>query len=272
MEKKSRTPIPDNVSAQILVEADRTCCVCRDPSKAIQIHHIDENPSNNAPENLVVLCLEHHNDTQLRGGFGRKLKAAEILIYKKNWIETVVTRHAKAEEIMVRVMTNTFASTAIGSEVKSDESFKSYGAKDSRDFARKIPEIIRAAFKLIDLEYDFTTFGMVSESEAKCSVLCEIWLHLMKLRQRPHSHIVEPSFDEILSRYRQVTTEVDYALEFPEGFENASGTIKHLEAAGHRYRRMLHLVQISVEHEFRDEFGGTEETFANWLQDFQKSC
>ncbi len=53
--------------------SDSTCCVCRERGKAVQVHHIDEDPSNNTPANLAVLCLECHNQTQVSGGFGRKL-------------------------------------------------------------------------------------------------------------------------------------------------------------------------------------------------------
>jgi 5-methylcytosine-specific restriction endonuclease McrA len=64
---KHRTPIPDDLAAEVLFVADRTCCVCQERGKAIQIHHIDENPSNNTFENLAVLCPQCHNDTQLVG-------------------------------------------------------------------------------------------------------------------------------------------------------------------------------------------------------------
>lgn len=70
--------MPEDVSAQVQFMANRTCCVCREPGKAVQIHHLDEDPSNNSLDNLAVLCLQHHNDTQLKGGFGRKLDAGQV--------------------------------------------------------------------------------------------------------------------------------------------------------------------------------------------------
>ena len=64
---KHRTQIPDGLAAEVLFAADHICCVCRERGKETQIHHIDENPSNNTFENLAVLCPQCHNDTQLVG-------------------------------------------------------------------------------------------------------------------------------------------------------------------------------------------------------------
>ena len=50
---KERTPIQPETSADALFESDHTCCVCRTPGKSVQIHHIDEDPSNNDRLNLV---------------------------------------------------------------------------------------------------------------------------------------------------------------------------------------------------------------------------
>src|SRR5208282_3584901 len=65
----ARTPVPDDVYAEVMFQHDRTCCVCGEQGLAVQIHHIDDNPGNHAINNLAVLCLEHHNQTQTRGGF-----------------------------------------------------------------------------------------------------------------------------------------------------------------------------------------------------------
>lgn len=70
MPKKKRVEIPLNVSAKVMFLSDRTCCVCRSGNKLIQIHHIDENPSNNSLNNLAVLCLDCHNETMIKGDLG----------------------------------------------------------------------------------------------------------------------------------------------------------------------------------------------------------
>lgn len=86
---KRRVPIPAELAARVLFSADRTCCVCRDRSKPVQIHHIDDDPSNNDVSNLAVVCLTCHDETQVSGGFGRKLNAEQMLLYRDDWNEKV---------------------------------------------------------------------------------------------------------------------------------------------------------------------------------------
>jgi len=51
----------------------------------VQIHHIDGNPSNNAPENLAVLCLRHHDLATMKVGLTAKLSEAEVRAFKQEW-------------------------------------------------------------------------------------------------------------------------------------------------------------------------------------------
>jgi hypothetical protein len=96
-----RVPIPSAVSAQVLFAHDRTCCVCNQPGLGVQIHHIDENPSNNDPDNLAVLCLQHHEETQIRGGFGKKLKADDIRVCRADWIARLAKRKQEADKPVI---------------------------------------------------------------------------------------------------------------------------------------------------------------------------
>ena len=99
---KIRTPIPSDLVAEVLFASDNTCCVCRKRGKTIQIHHIDENPSNNVSENLAVLCLECHNKTQIKGGFGRRLNASLVIKYRDEWLERVILRRDLADEAAIK--------------------------------------------------------------------------------------------------------------------------------------------------------------------------
>lgn len=98
---KIRVPISSDISADVMFSSDRTCCVCRERGKAVQIHHIDEDPSNNTFDNFSVLCLECHNDTQIRGGFGRKLNAPLVKKYRDEWIGRVSKRREIADEMAI---------------------------------------------------------------------------------------------------------------------------------------------------------------------------
>ncbi|NQE44454.1 hypothetical protein C5S31_00345, partial [ANME-1 cluster archaeon GoMg2] len=58
---KYRKKIPQKIEAEILFHNDRTCCICKDSNKGVQIHHIDGDPGNNIPSNLAVVCTDCHD-------------------------------------------------------------------------------------------------------------------------------------------------------------------------------------------------------------------
>ena len=95
---KNRTAIPLETAVRVMFEHDRSCCVCGSRVH-LQIHHIDEDPSNHEPDNLAVLCLEHHNDTQVRGGFARELGPADVRYHRDDWIRRVARRKEEADKI-----------------------------------------------------------------------------------------------------------------------------------------------------------------------------
>lgn len=82
---KKRTDIPLHIAARVLFLSNRTCCVCRAEGKPVQIHHVDDNPSNHAPANLAVLCFDCHRETQLKGGFDRKLDSDQVVLFREDW-------------------------------------------------------------------------------------------------------------------------------------------------------------------------------------------
>lgn len=92
----TRKLIPSSIAAQVLFNSDRTCCVCREKDKSVQIHHIDGNNADFNISNLAVLCLDCHTNTQISGGFHRKLDAEQIILYRDDWISIVAQNRAKA--------------------------------------------------------------------------------------------------------------------------------------------------------------------------------
>lgn len=91
---KKRTPIPRELAARVLFDHDRTCAVCRHEGKPVQIHHLDQNPTNHDVRNLAVLCFDCHRDTQIQGGFDRKLDSDQIVLYREDWLRLVGQRRA----------------------------------------------------------------------------------------------------------------------------------------------------------------------------------
>lgn len=91
---KRRTPVPADVSAKAMFLSDRTCCVCREPGKPVQIHHVDEDPSNHTLKNLAVLCLDCHTLTMIKGGFHRRLGTEQVLLYRDDWVAVVAGKRS----------------------------------------------------------------------------------------------------------------------------------------------------------------------------------
>jgi len=90
--KKLRNKIPDDLAAEVLFLADRTCCVCRDPNRKVEIHHIDSNPVNNVIENLATLCKDCHSDAHTTHAFARNLTPLLLDKYNQSWREIVRVR------------------------------------------------------------------------------------------------------------------------------------------------------------------------------------
>jgi hypothetical protein len=82
---KDRIPIPDNLAAEVLFASNRSCCVCRNPGRKVQIHHIDANPANNDFCNLAVICNDCHSDAHTTQAFARNLTPDLIRKYNDNW-------------------------------------------------------------------------------------------------------------------------------------------------------------------------------------------
>jgi hypothetical protein len=157
MAKKLRVPIPDDIAAEILFLSDRTCCVCNIRGKQVQIHHIDENPANNSIDNLSILCFECHDQTMIRGGFGRKLEANQIIKYRTEWLDRVKNRKAKADEI-ASIQTVTGSTETVIVTTTEDGDYLDYKTYDDpnilKDYLDKILMIHQAQLTIAQTKWD----------------------------------------------------------------------------------------------------------------------
>ena len=93
IESSKRKKVSMVISNDVLVKSRRRCCLCYvlkgdKDTKDGQIAHIDRNPANNAIDNLVYLCLDHHNQYDSVPSQSKRLSSAEVklckrLLYKK---------------------------------------------------------------------------------------------------------------------------------------------------------------------------------------------
>ncbi len=89
--RESRPPIPSETSNKVLYESRVTCCVCRDRSQGIIIHHIREfsDSRSHAEENLVVLCLNHHGEAHTKRELQVNLTPERLREFKVRWLKDV---------------------------------------------------------------------------------------------------------------------------------------------------------------------------------------
>ena len=89
--QEERPPIPRTTMNKVLFESRYTCCVCRDRSQGIIVHHIHKysESRNHAEDNLVVLCLQHHGDAHTTRGLQLNLTPERLRESKQKWLDLV---------------------------------------------------------------------------------------------------------------------------------------------------------------------------------------
>ena len=126
--KRVRRPsLPKKIETEILVRSRRRCCLCfflNDDSfeKKIQIAHIDRDPANNKLDNLVALCLEHHDDYDTSRSQSKGITAQEVKYYRRElektfnthkslpsldenqikWLSALTSRSTRNEKVNIR--------------------------------------------------------------------------------------------------------------------------------------------------------------------------
>jgi hypothetical protein len=81
-----RSDIPRQLAAALLAANKHTCCICNEPRRHVQIHHIDGDPTkSHDPANLTVLCLDCHSQVTGDQGLGRSYSPEEVSRYKQRW-------------------------------------------------------------------------------------------------------------------------------------------------------------------------------------------
>jgi hypothetical protein len=90
----------------------------------VQLHHIDGDPSHNTELNLATLCQLCHDETLLKGGFGRKLSADLVVEFRDDWVRRVSERRAKADELPAISMAGVTVLARIPTTVEEAETLK----------------------------------------------------------------------------------------------------------------------------------------------------
>jgi hypothetical protein len=237
--KKPRTPILDDVSAEVMFQHDRTCCVCHERGLSVQIHHIDDDPTNHEVENLAVLCLEHHEQTQTRGGFAKQLKAPDIIRCRADWIQRVRVRRDKADELVIQ-HTAGIAPAHLKAEDWNEPAEDKVVAVLS-----VMPLIRRAAIAAAQRRWDTgITSEMRQGSYDAIEFLEQAWLHLATFY--PPNHFGGKPADHFLSDYIAGRFSWHRQTYEPRG-PGSSGTIVHVVVGGAVLDDLAKVIEETVE-------------------------
>ena len=217
----ARTQIPADVAADILFASDRICCMCEVRGKAVQIHHLDGNSSNHSPKNLAVLCLECHNQTQTRGGFGRHASKEVVTKFRDEWAARVRERRRTADrlaaELTLRLPSN--ASVSDDEEVREAD----MGSEDVLDYINTLPDLRAELLESAQPEWDSgTTARMVQASYDVIDALSGILVALSGCYSDEHSWRKDPHrffSEQIAARFEWHRSHIE-----PEG-PGTGGTI-----------------------------------------------
>jgi hypothetical protein len=221
-----RVPIPKELAAEVWVKHDGTCCVCQQRGKAVQIHHVDEDPSNNGEENLAVLCLECHDDTQVRGGFGRKLGAAQVIKYRDDWVARVTEVRRQADALMVQKQIGLIEAAS-----NRPIDWRPPSALELTIYLDSIPSTMEKAYAFARQEWDKGATGVVTQATYQLVRVAErLWVGLSAWY--PPNYFGNVPAAEYVSKYISARYELRNALIEPEGPRTAGTMIRPMVAYG----------------------------------------
>lgn len=101
---KPRKKIPRLTEKQMYKEANNSCSFCPESDVAVlELHHIDEDPSNNDPSNLLVVCSSCH--TKITKGL---YSTAGVVTRKRELAWTLEARQRHRGKNSVTVTNSTF--------------------------------------------------------------------------------------------------------------------------------------------------------------------
>lgn len=94
---ESRPPIPIPILDRLLYASRRACCICRNSAAPVVIHHIIEWSVSRShdEDNLVVLCLAHHDEAHTTRQLSQNLTVDRIRSAKEEWQNAVRTMDAR---------------------------------------------------------------------------------------------------------------------------------------------------------------------------------
>lgn len=133
-----------HAETEVLIKSGRRCCLCfglhRDFGvKRGQVAHLDRNPANSSVENLVFLCIEHHEEydtrtSQSKGWTIQELVTYRTELYRYREMETLRSLPIVTDQLMQHLGPVLTSLAGISSEMAA--------LKQDRDSFRKFMAVV----------------------------------------------------------------------------------------------------------------------------------
>ena len=97
-----RSKISRATETEVLVSSRRRCALCFGLHQTInlvkgQIAHVDHNPTNNSLDNLVWLCLQHHDEYDSRSSQSKGLTPSKLIHYRQELYARLEAEQSRLE-------------------------------------------------------------------------------------------------------------------------------------------------------------------------------
>lgn len=84
-----RRPVPKLIETRLLRASRRRCCLCvflnhNEEVRKGQVGHLNHDPSDNRFDNVVWLCLEHHDEYDSKASQSKGLTTEEVRRYRED--------------------------------------------------------------------------------------------------------------------------------------------------------------------------------------------
>lgn len=139
----ARPPVPFDTLTKLLFDNRYCCCVCRNGDISYIVHHIVEwsKSRSHDPDNLAVLCLEHHSQAHSRGDIRQNLTQKLVKSAKFQWENEVKEKDSRA---VVDALKEDYAHWAYINELRVIELMHEHSLdlKSNRFFARALRSMI----------------------------------------------------------------------------------------------------------------------------------
>lgn len=91
LSSEARPPVPIDDLMKVLFANRWLCCVCRDPSRPIVVHHINpwSQSRDHSPDNLAVICSIHHGEAHTTHALEMSLNMERLHAQKERWEQEV---------------------------------------------------------------------------------------------------------------------------------------------------------------------------------------